>query len=88
MEQVKIKEEFLNQAILISRGAEVLPGGVEELAYKLQKSKEDNKPLRVKLGMDPSRPDLHLGHTVVMRKLKQFQDLGHKIVLIVGGNDR
>lgn len=85
MEQVKIKEEFLNQAILISRGAEVLPGGVEELAYKLQKSKEENKPLRIKLGMDPSRPDLHLGHTVVMRKLKQFQDLGHKIVLIVGG---
>lgn len=85
METVKIKEEFLNQAALLARGAEVLPGGVEELALKLQKSKEENKPLRIKLGMDPSRPDLHLGHTVVMRKIKQFQDLGHKIILIVGG---
>jgi len=84
-QQIKIKEEYLNQAALLARGAEVLPGGVEELAYKLQKSKEENKPLRIKLGMDPSRPDLHLGHTVVMRKIKQFQDLGHKIILIVGG---
>ena len=85
MEKVEIKEEFLNQAMLLSRGAEVLPGGVEELALKLQKSKESNTPLRIKLGMDPSRPDLHLGHTVVLRKIKQFQDLGHKIILIVGG---
>ncbi len=85
METIKIKEEFLNQAALLARGAEVLPGGIEELALKLQKSKEENKPLRIKLGMDPSRPDLHLGHTVVMRKIKQFQDLGHKIILIVGG---
>ena len=85
MDKKEIKKEFLEQAMIISRGAEVLPGGIEELAYKLQCSKENNKPLRIKLGMDPSRPDLHLGHTVVMRKLKQFQDLGHKIVLIVGG---
>ncbi len=85
METVKIKEEYLQQAMLLARGAEVLPGGVEELALKLQKSKEENKPLRIKLGMDPSRPDLHLGHTVVLRKIKQFQDLGHKIILIVGG---
>ena len=66
METVKIKEEYLQQAMLLARGAEVLPGGVEELALKLQKSKEENKPLRIKLGMDPSRPDLHLGHTVVL----------------------
>lgn len=85
MEKTEIKEEFLNQAVMLSRGAEVLPGGVEELALKLQKSKEENKPLRIKLGMDPSRPDLHLGHTVVLRKIKQFQDLGHKIILLVGG---
>ncbi len=85
MEEIKIKEEFLKQASELARGAEVLPGGIEELALKLQKSKEENKPLRIKLGMDPSRPDLHLGHTVVMRKIKQFQDLGHKIILIVGG---
>lgn len=82
--KLEIKEEFLQQAQILARGAEVLPGGVEELAIKLQKSKETNTPLRVKLGMDPTRPDLHLGHTVVMRKLKEFQKLGHKIVLIVG----
>ncbi len=53
---------------------------------KLQKSAESGVPLRLnKLEMDPTRPDLHLGHTVVMRKLKEFQKLGHKIVLIVGG---
>lgn len=85
METTVVKEEFLNQALVLARGAEVLPGGINELALKLQKSKEENKPLRIKLGMDPSRPDLHLGHTVVLRKIKQFQDLGHKIVLIVGG---
>lgn len=84
-EKLVIKEEFLQQACILARGAEVLPGGVEELAVKLQKSKETNTPLRVKLGMDPTRPDLHLGHTVVMRKLREFQRLGHKIVLIVGG---
>src|SRR5574344_1108751 len=84
MEKESISEEFLTQAKILSRGAEVLPGGVEELARKLQKSKETNIPLRVKLGMDPTRPDLHLGHTVVMKKLKEFQKLGHKIVLIVG----
>ena len=81
----EIKEEFLEQAKILSRGAEVLPGGVDELALKLQKSKESGVPLRVKLGMDPTRPDLHLGHTVVMRKLREFQKFGHKIVLIVGG---
>ncbi|MBP7212545.1 tyrosine--tRNA ligase [bacterium] len=85
MEKEVIKEEFLQQAKFLARSAEVLPGGVEELAKKLQKSKEMNTPLRVKLGMDPTRPDLHLGHTVVMKKLKEFQKLGHKIVLIVGG---
>lgn len=83
--KLEIKEEFLQQASILARGAEVLPGGIKELAIKLQKSKETNTPLRVKLGMDPTRPDLHLGHTVVMRKLKEFQKLGHKIVLIVGG---
>ena len=82
---VEIKKEFLEQAEKIGRSCEILPGGVEELAQKLQYSKENNKPLRIKLGMDPTRPDLHLGHTVVMRKLREFQKLGHKIVLIVGG---
>src|ERR1700677_5242459 len=48
-----------------------------ELRSKLEKSRASGKPLRVKLGMDPTAPDLHLGHTVVLRKLKHFQDLGH-----------
>lgn len=82
---VDIRQEFIEQAKHLTRNAEVLPGGIEELAIKLQHSHDTNTPLRVKLGMDPTRPDLHLGHTVVMRKLKEFQSLGHKIVLIVGG---
>lgn len=56
----------------------------EELLRKLEKSYRKNKPLIVKLGCDPSKPDLHIGHSVVLKKLRQFQDLGHKAVLIVG----
>lgn len=82
---MEIREEFIEQARQLTRNAEVLPSGLEELAVKLQHAHDTNTPLRVKLGMDPTRPDLHLGHTVVMRKLREFQKLGHKIVLIVGG---
>ena len=86
---VDIRQEFIEQAIQLTRNAEVLPGGatggVQELAAKLQHAADTKTPLRIKLGMDPTRPDLHLGHTVVMRKLKEFQKLGHKIVLLVGG---
>ena len=85
----EIRQEFIDQAIQLTRNAEVLPGGaaggVQELAAKLQHAADTKTPLRIKLGMDPTRPDLHLGHTVVMRKLKEFQKLGHKIVLLVGG---
>jgi len=69
---------------------EVLRRGVEELipedelVEKVEQSRETETPLTVKLGCDPSRPDLHLGHTVVLRKLRQFQDLGHRAILIVG----
>lgn len=56
----------------------------EELAKKLEKSIKDNKPLRIKLGCDPSRPDLHIGHGVVLQKLRDFQDLGHQAILIIG----
>jgi len=55
-----------------------------ELRAKLEKSKTTGKPLRVKLGMDPTAPDLHLGHTVVLRKLKHFQDLGHTVIFLIG----
>ena len=56
----------------------------EEFVKKLEKSRAENKPLRVKLGADPTAPDLHLGHLVVLRKLRQFQDLGHQVVFLVG----
>jgi tyrosyl-tRNA synthetase len=55
-----------------------------ELRAKLEKSKASGTPLRVKLGMDPTAPDLHLGHTVVLRKLKHFQDLGHTVIFLIG----
>jgi tyrosyl-tRNA synthetase len=55
-----------------------------ELRAKLEKSRATGKPLKVKLGMDPTAPDLHLGHTVVLRKLKHFQDLGHTVIFLIG----
>lgn len=56
----------------------------KELREKLIKSEKEGKPMIVKLGLDPSAPDIHLGHTVVLRKMKQLQDLGHQIVIIIG----
>src|SRR5712692_5125363 len=56
----------------------------EELRARLEQSHKTGKPLRVKLGVDPTAPDLHLGHTVVLRKLKHFQDLGHTAIFLVG----
>lgn len=69
-------------AVLMRGVADLVPE--DALREKLEHSRKTDTPLRVKLGCDPSRPDLHLGHTVVLRKLRQFQDLGHKAVLIVG----
>jgi tyrosyl-tRNA synthetase len=72
------------QLSVIKRGTvEILPE--DELKEKLKKSIKDNKPLKIKLGVDPTRPDLHLGHSVILRKLRQFQDLGHEAILIIGG---
>ena len=71
------------QMDLILKGTEeVIP--VEELEKKLKTSEKENKPLRVKFGCDPSRPDLHVGHAVVLRKLRHFQDLGHDAILLIG----
>jgi tyrosyl-tRNA synthetase len=71
------------QMDLIRRGtAEIIRE--EDLARKIEHSLKTHAPLRVKLGCDPSRPDLHIGHAVVLRKLRQFQDLGHHAVLIIG----
>jgi tyrosyl-tRNA synthetase len=71
------------QLDILSRGVEdfVSPEGLEQ---KLEKSIASGKPLKIKLGADPSRPDLHIGHAVVLRKLRQFQDLGHQAILIIG----
>src|SRR5210317_1559797 len=55
-----------------------------ELAQKLTEASKESRQLRIKLGLDPTAPDIHLGHTVVLRKMRQFQDLGHKAVLIIG----
>lgn len=71
------------QLSILSRGAaEII--SVEELRSALQRAATENRPLRVKLGTDPSAPDIHLGHTVVYRKLKQFQDLGHEVFFLIG----
>jgi len=80
----KIKFPPLNEQMdLIRRGAvEIIPE--DELVKKLERSLGEGKPLNIKLGCDPSRPDLHIGHSVVLRKLAQFQMLGHKAILIVG----
>jgi len=71
------------QLEVIERGTvEIVPK--DELKEKLEKSKKEDKPLKIKLGCDPTRPDLHLGHSVILRKLRQFQDLGHEAILIIG----
>ncbi|MEL6704026.1 MAG: tyrosine--tRNA ligase [Bacteroidota bacterium] len=71
------------QLATIRRGAEqILPE--DALVEKLKKSVATGQPLTIKLGCDPSRPDLHIGHAVVLRKMRQFQDLGHKAILIIG----
>jgi tyrosyl-tRNA synthetase len=67
---------------LLAGAAEVIPA--QELEERIARSARVGEPLRVKLGIDPSRPDLHLGHAVVLRKLRQFQELGHLPVLIIG----
>src|SRR5262245_27473032 len=59
-----------------------LPQGA--LQAKIEAAEKDGRPLRIKLGIDPTTPDIHYGHTVVLRKLREFQDLGHTVVLIIG----
>ena len=71
------------QLEIISRGTEeVIP--LDELRNKIEKSIKTNTPLNIKLGCDPTRPDLHIGHAVVLKKLRDFQDLGHQAILIIG----
>lgn len=71
------------QMKIIAKGAEEIIEE-DELRKKLQKSKKEGRPLTVKLGLDPSAPDIHLGHAVVLRKIRQMQDLGHRAVIVIG----
>ena len=78
-----MKEKIKEQIELLKRGTvEILSEA--ELAAKLSEASKTGKQLRIKLGLDPTSPDIHLGHTVVLRKMRQFQDAGHKAVLIIG----
>ena len=75
--------EVERQLAILTRGvAEIIPE--TELKAKLVQSMMKNRPLKVKLGLDPSAPDVHIGHTVVLQKLRQFQELGHTIQLVIG----
>lgn len=75
--------EVERQLEVIQRGvAEIVPE--DELKRKVIKSVVSGEPLKIKLGLDPSAPDIHIGHTVVMHKLRQFQELGHQVQLIIG----
>src|SRR3954468_6955161 len=69
-------------AFLARNAAESLPAG--GLQARLEAAGREGRQLRAKLGLDPTAPDIHLGHTVVLQKLREFQDLGHRVVLIVG----
>ncbi|MBN2583681.1 MAG: tyrosine--tRNA ligase [Planctomycetes bacterium] len=79
----EIRERVGRDMKVLERGAVEIYSR-DELAARLAESYQSGKPLRVKFGMDPTAPDIHMGHTVVLRKLRQFQDLGHKAVLIIG----
>ncbi len=71
------------QLALLKKGAvEIIRE--EDLRAKLEKSNKTGKPLRVKFGADPTAPDIHLGHTVAIRKLKAFQELGHTVIFLIG----
>lgn len=79
----RIREQAIKQMEVIKRGtAEIIPE--EELLKKLARSIKTKKPLKIKLGLDPTAPDIHLGHTVVLNKMRQLQDLGHHVVFLIG----
>ncbi len=84
-ENERLSQEALAEAGELSRGAEVLPDGARALARRIQTARQEGRVLRAKLGIDPTSADLHLGHAVVFRKLRQFQEFGHQVVIIVGG---
>ncbi len=80
---MNIEAEVKRQMEILKRGVEEIISE-EELEKKIKKSLETGEPLKVKLGIDPTGSDLHIGHAVPLRKLKQFQDLGHKVIFLIG----
>ncbi|MBX9691645.1 MAG: tyrosine--tRNA ligase [Cyanobacteria bacterium] len=78
-------QDIADEAQELARGAEILPEGWTGLAKKLLAARNAGRKLRVKLGVDPTSTDLHLGHAVVFRKLRRFQEFGHQVILIIGG---
>ncbi len=78
-----MKANLKEQLQLLRRGAAEIFNEAE-LSEKLAEAAKQQRQLRIKLGLDPTSPDIHLGHTVVLRKMRQFQDLGHKAILIIG----
>lgn len=83
MTELEIKKEVERQYNILKRGCEEIINE-QELKAKLEKSIKTGKPLKVKLGIDPTGSDLHIGHAVPIRKLKQFQDLGHEPIFLIG----
>lgn len=82
-EEIKLSPEVEQALAIVKRGCEELL--VEsEFVSKLQRSAQTGKPLRIKLGLDPTAPDIHLGHTVVLNKMRQLQDLGHEVIFLIG----
>ncbi|HKV05527.1 MAG TPA: hypothetical protein VJO53_10525, partial [Candidatus Acidoferrales bacterium] len=82
MASAKLKPVAEQLAYLKKGAAEIIRE--EELKAKLEQSAKTGKPLRVYLGVDPTAPDIHLGHTVVLRKMKHFQDMGHTAIFLIG----
>ena len=78
-----IKNEVERQFNILKRGCEEIINEAE-LKLRLEKSLNENKPLKIKLGIDPTGTDLHIGHAVPLRKLKQFQELGHTVQFLIG----
>jgi tyrosyl-tRNA synthetase len=78
-----MKKTIEEQMKIIKKGVDTIVNE-EELRKKLEKAEKNNESLIIKLGLDPSAPDIHLGHAVVLRKIKQMQDLGHKAVIVIG----
>src|ERR1700724_2459980 len=72
-----------DQLALLTKGAaEIIP--FDDLKVRLEESRKSGRPLRIKAGFDPTAPDLHLGHTVLLRKLRHFQQLGHTVIFLIG----